>query len=190
MKTQSLTLCAVSAMIGSISLTVCKRDQPAGITKQLGPGHQTSGEAVTSAPLVGIRLERSNSGIQLWFSYRDVGPQEPAPRIRSAAIDSLSLRATVCEIRTEGDRGALLESGWSPQRTPVGFRSRGCQSLEPGAYEVHVVADVGQGSQRFEIQKGGELRLLPWEDERAAAEAAKRFDSLVEQDKRQISPSK
>jgi hypothetical protein len=191
MTTQGIKVHIVLAMLSVGSLAACKSRLSEQLRVGLDSGSQIASLGGTvGAPFVGIRVQRTDKGLQFWFAYRDVRASEPAPRIQSAAIDSLSSHETVCEMRAERDGGLPLDGAWTPGTTPPGFWSQGCRELDPGEYEIYVEAAIGQGRQRFMIEKDGSVRLLPWGDEKAAAEAAKLFDSLVEQSEREHQKSR
>jgi hypothetical protein len=119
---------------------------------------------VLASIFVAIEVAKTaNAPLQFRFSYRDM-PTAKKPQVRSIGVDNVGQRESACVVEAIDGHGALIRDEWTMGQVPPNFRQKGCKPLTPGEYEAYVQADVGQGHQRFTIDRDGGVKMLPWDD--------------------------
>jgi hypothetical protein len=113
---------------------------------------------------VAIEVTTTKKPLLFRFSYRDLPPGRPLPKIRWIRVGRVGQPEVGCTLQVIDQRGPLIQSEWIVGDVPPNYRSEGCVPLTPGQYEAYVDAEVGDGIQRFNLGADGSIRLLPWDE--------------------------
>jgi hypothetical protein len=160
----------LSALVGCERHAVPARDALAAAVSNrpsaaAGPTANSRSRSVGSGDVpangLGILIvptaEATTKTLKFKFCYH--GDSSYDPEIWEIVIGNAA--GVRCQISADGD--AWLWKEWTMGTVPKGFRANGCESLPQGDYEVMVSAVFGSGQVRIAIDRGGDVRRLPWD---------------------------
>lgn len=149
----------VGFLVAFLFATSCRRDADEPRT-----GFVDAGIQYTRKMRFSLDVEQLSDATVFRFFY----PDRPArkPRVYELYLDRVDGELS-CEVKVRDVRGAVLEGPWRLGDRSANLDSRGCPAgrLRDGEYELQLFTDRGEFRQRLTVQKGGNVVLLPWEEE-------------------------